>query len=105
MGQSIRTGTLLGQKHPEKRLGGRLHFRAAAELATACRDHPEWLAHSLEIAERCSFELPFGKPQFPAFAPPDGSSPREFLRRLVLGGLRGRYRRRAGPVSKQVKQA
>jgi len=102
--QSIRTRTLLRQKHPEKRPGGRLHFRAAAELATACRDHPEWLAHSLEIAERCSFELPFGKPQFPAFAPPDGSSPREFLRRLVLRGLRERYGRRADPIAKQVNE-
>jgi len=102
--QSIRTRTLLRQKHPEKRCGGRLHFRAAAELATACRDHPEWLAHSLEIAERCSFELPFGKPQFPAFAPPDGSSPREFLRRLVLRGLRERYGHRADPIAKQVNE-
>jgi DNA-directed DNA polymerase III PolC len=89
--QSIRTLTLLRQQHPDKRLDGRFHFRTPAEMTIACRDHPEWLAHSLEIAERCNFEMPFGKPQFPAFAPPDGSTSREFLRQLVMDGARRRY--------------
>ncbi len=90
--QSIRTRTLLRQEHPEKRKGGRLHFRPPMEMAAACREHPEWLAHSLEIAERCHFEMPFGKPQFPAFVPPDGSTAHEFLHQLVLDGARRRYR-------------
>jgi DNA polymerase III alpha subunit/nucleotidyltransferase/DNA polymerase involved in DNA repair len=89
--QSIRTLTLLRQGHPEKQSGGRFHFRASAEMAAVCREHPDWLRHTLEIAERCQFELPFGKPQFPAFAPPDGSAPGDFLRRLVLDGARRRY--------------
>jgi DNA polymerase III alpha subunit len=71
--QSIRTLTLLRQEHPEKRLDGRLHFRTPAEMAAACKGHPEWLAHSPKLPDRCNFELPFGKPQFPAFVPPDGS--------------------------------
>ena len=88
--QSIRTLTLLRQEHPQKRIKGRFHFRTTAEMVEACKDHPEWLAHSLEIAERCNFEIPFGKPQFPAFNPPDGSTPREFLHKLVFDGLSGR---------------
>jgi DNA polymerase III alpha subunit len=77
--QSIRTLTLLRQEHPEKRNGWPVHFRTPAEMAAACQDHPEWLAHSLEIAERCNFEMPFGKPQFPAFVPPDGSRRTSFF--------------------------
>ena len=102
--QSIRTLTLLRQEHPDKRLGGRFHFRAPAEMAAACRDHPEWLAHTLEIAERCHFEIPPGKPQFPAFPPPDGSTPRQFLHRLVLDGLRRRYGERAADMRPRVEQ-
>ena len=102
--QSIRTLTLLRQEHPEKRLDGRLHFRTPAEILAACKNHPEWLAHSLEIAERCDFELPFGKPQFPAFVPPDGSSPREFLHQLVANGVRRRYGERAASMRPQVEQ-
>ncbi len=100
--QSIRTLTLLRHPHPDKRSGGRLHFRAPAEMMTACEKHPDWLRHTHEIAERCDFDLPFGQPQFPAFAPPDGSRPGEFLRRLVLEGLRQRYGAQADKFQPQV---
>jgi DNA-directed DNA polymerase III PolC len=89
--QSIRTLTLLRQSHPEKRLTGRYHFRTPSEMISGCREHPEWLEHAREIADRCRFEFPFGKPQFPAFRPPDGSTAREFLRRISLDGFRRRY--------------
>jgi len=100
--QSIRTLTLLRQQHPEKRSGGRQHFRSAAEMVTGCKEHPDWLSHTHEIAERCNFELPFGKPQFPAFTPPDNSPPSEFLRQLVLQGLQKRYGTRAGKFHAQA---
>jgi DNA-directed DNA polymerase III PolC len=102
--QSIRTLTLLRQEHPDKHADGRFHFRTPAEMAAGCKEHPEWLAHSLEIADRCHFEMPFGRPQFPAFVPPDGSTPREFLHRLVSDGLRRRYGERATSMRPQVEQ-
>ena len=100
--QSIRTLTLLRQQHPEKRTGGRLHFRTAVQMAAACREHPDWLVDTHEIADRCNSDLPFGKPQFPAYAPKDGSPPSEFLRRLVLEGLRERYGARADSYQAQA---
>lgn len=102
--QSIRTLTLLRQEHPEKRLEGRLHFRTPSEMVAACKGHPEWLAHSQEIAERCNFAMPFGKPQFPAFVPPDGSTPHEFLHKLVTDGLRRRYGDRSSSMRPQIEQ-
>jgi DNA-directed DNA polymerase III PolC len=102
--QSIRTLTLLREVHPEKRMDGRLHFRTPAEMANACQEHPEWLANSLELADRCNFEIPFGKPQFPAYEPEDGSTPRAFLHQLVFDGLRRRYRERAAAMRPQVEQ-
>ena len=89
--QSIRTLTLLEHEHPGKRHGGRYHFRTPVEMATGCSAHPEWIRVTHEIAARCEFEFPFGKPQFPAFKAPDGLSSKEFLRQLVLDGLRRRY--------------
>ncbi len=102
--QSIRTLTLLRETHPEKHADGRFHFRPPAELLGACGSHPEWLHHTLEIAERCHFDFPFGKPQFPDFHPPDGSTARAFLRRLVMDGLRSRYRERAAQFAPQVEE-
>jgi len=102
--QSIRTLTLLQEEHPEKRRGGRLHFRSPAEMTAACQEHPDWLRHSLEIGERCHFEFPFGKPQFPDFHPPDGSTPRLHLHRLVMEGLQWRYRNRAAQFMAQAEE-
>jgi DNA-directed DNA polymerase III PolC len=89
--QSIRTLTLLEHEHPEKRRGGRYHFRIPAEMAIGCGEHPEWIRSTHEIAERCEFDFPFGKPQFPSFQSPDGLPSKATLRRLVLEGLRQRY--------------
>ncbi|MHB1308889.1 MAG: DNA polymerase IV [Limisphaerales bacterium] len=102
--QSIRTLTLLREAHPGKRQGGRLHFRSPAGMSAACREHPEWMRRSVEIAGRCHFEFPFGKPQFPDFHPPDGSTPRDFLRHLVLDGLRRRYGARAAGLGSQIEE-
>jgi DNA polymerase-3 subunit alpha len=100
--QSIRTLTLLHQQHADKRMGGRLHFRSVAEMNAGAKDHPGWLHHTSEIADRCNFEFPFGKPQFPAFVPPDGMTAKDYLYRLVLQGLRERYGRRADQFQPQV---
>ncbi|MEN9676130.1 MAG: hypothetical protein RIS76_2026 [Verrucomicrobiota bacterium] len=102
--QSIRTLSLLREEHPEKRTGGRLHFRPPAEMAITCAEHPDWLAHTHEIADRCQFEFPFGKPQFPDFETPDGSSPTAYLRKLVEAGLRFRYRDQARRHAAQVEE-
>ena len=100
--QSIRTLTLLSEQHAEKKQDGAFHFRSCTEMMSACKDHPEWLRHTLEIAERCSFVLPFGKPQFPKFIPPDGAASKDFLYRLVLRGLQERYGKRAKLFEPQV---
>jgi DNA polymerase III alpha subunit/nucleotidyltransferase/DNA polymerase involved in DNA repair len=88
--QSIRTLTLLRQAHPEKR-NGDFHFRTASELQQRFAEHPDLLAHSREIAHRCDFTIALGKPQFPSYPTPDGSTPAAFLHRLLMEGLRRRY--------------
>ena len=102
--QSIRTLTLLRERHVRKRNNGRFHFRPPQEMLAACQAHPEWLRHSLEIAGRCNCSLPFGKPQFPDFHPPDGLTAHDFLRKLVLDGLRRRYSERAARFTPQVEE-
>ncbi len=89
--QSIRTLTLLREPHPAKRLGGRYHFRTAQEMVQGFAESPAMIRAGHELADRCQFTLPFGPPQFPAYRPADGSSARDFLRRLVIEGMRGRY--------------
>jgi DNA-directed DNA polymerase III PolC len=100
--QSIRTGTLLRQEHPEKRLDGQAHLRSPGELRERFRDYPELLLQTREIARLCQFDWRPGGIQFPAFATPDGSTSQAFLRRLVLDGVRWRYGRRGLAVMPQI---
>jgi DNA polymerase III alpha subunit/nucleotidyltransferase/DNA polymerase involved in DNA repair len=102
--QSIRTLTLLRQQHPGKRLDGEYHFRPVTELQQLFAAQPELLAHSRELADRCSFTFSLGKPQFPGYAPPDGSTPAAFLRRLVMEGLQRRYPKEHARLKPQLEQ-
>jgi DNA-directed DNA polymerase III PolC len=102
--QSIRTLTLLRQQHPEKHFDGEYHFRAGAEMDKRFAAHPELLAHSREIAERCSFAFSLGKPQFPGYPTPDRSPPAIYLRRLVMEGLHRRYPKNYARFKPQLEQ-
>ena len=82
--QSIRTLSLAGQPHAEKRRGDFAWSREIEASAAMARD-------AGEIAERCEFVLSVGGLKFPRFAPPDGSAPRKFLGRLAREGMKRRY--------------
>lgn len=102
--QSIRTLTLLKEEHKEKILRGHLHFRPPNEMQVLFGEHPGLLDHSNEIADRCCFDLPFSKPQFPAYPTPDQSSAKSYLRKLVMDGLQKRYQERAGQFRGQIEE-
>ena len=82
--QSIRTLSLAGGPHADKRRGD---FSWTRKMEVS----PAMMRDAEEIAERCDFVLPIGGLKFPSFTPPDGSSPREFLGRLAGEGMRRRY--------------
>jgi DNA polymerase-3 subunit alpha len=102
--QSIRTRTLLRQRHPDKLTENVFHFPSATALQAQFRDWPELLERTVEIAERCRFEFPFGKPQFPEFKPPKGLTSPAYLRQLVMEGLRWRYPDRWSKLRPQVEE-
>ncbi|MBL9134904.1 MAG: DNA polymerase IV [Verrucomicrobiales bacterium] len=101
--QSVRTRTLVQQGHPEKR-DEDLSFRRPCDLPEWCHRSPAVLRRTREIAEACTFEFPFGPPQFPAYRPTDGSTAPSFLRRLVHEGLRRRYGSGAAGLMGQVEE-
>jgi nucleotidyltransferase/DNA polymerase involved in DNA repair len=102
--QSIRTRTLLKQAHPQKRLDGDFHFQTPAEISELFAHTPGLMEHTRELADRCSFQFPFGKPQFPRYYPKDGSPAAEFLCTLVYAGLKKRYRDKAAQYKRQIDQ-
>jgi DNA polymerase III subunit alpha len=67
------------------------YFKTAEEMAVDFPDHPEALARTLEIAERCSVEIELGKILLPKFPLPEGRDAFDELVELCEAGLVRRY--------------
>lgn len=71
--------------------GDQFFLKSPAEMAAALPEHPEALANTLAVAERCNVEFDFGRRYAPRYTPPNGQSADEYLRELVYAGARRRY--------------
>ena len=81
-----------------------LYFKSAEEMRALFSELPEACDNTLAIAERCHFEMEFGKPKYPAFEPPAGKTREAYLRELCTAGLRARYGERAGSDEELIKR-
>ncbi len=72
-----------------------LYFKSPQEMAALFREHPEAIANTLAIAERCNLEIEFNKPKYPDYTPPEGYDQNAYLRKIVFDGLVQRYGERA----------
>jgi error-prone DNA polymerase len=70
---------------------GEFFLKGPEEMAALFRDHPEAVCRTLEIAERCQFDLLGMGALAPAIPLPAGETPASYLRTLVEQGLRERY--------------
>ena len=66
-------------------------MKSAEEMASAIGPHPEALANTLRIAERCEVELEFDKLVFPQFEVPEKHTEASFLEAGCVEGLKVRY--------------
>jgi len=66
-------------------------LKSNEEMAESFAEWPEAVPTTLEIAERCQVEIELGKLLLPRYPTPDGSDPKEMLRRIAGEGLRARY--------------
>jgi len=99
----IGTGAMV---HDEKRLHyvPELYFKDGNEMAALFADHPQAIANTLRIAERCNLEFEFDNPKYPAYEPPEGVSRSQYLRDLCFKGLQARYGDRAGSDEELLKR-
>ena len=67
------------------------HLKSPAELARLFRNHPDALANTVEIAERCRFSLAELRYEYPDEVADDGRTPRETLATLTWAGADKRY--------------
>ncbi len=79
------------------------HLKGPAEMARLFEDRPGWLHRTLEVAERCRFRLDQLHYQYPREVVPQGFTPMEYLRQLVVQGAARRFPQGvSAPVQGQI---
>jgi len=68
-----------------------LYLKTPQEMAEIFADHPEALANTARIAERCNVTMDFGTSRFPVFHSPAGKTREGYLRELCEEGFGRRY--------------
>jgi DNA polymerase III alpha subunit len=66
-------------------------FMSSHEMETRFKEYPEALAATMEIAERCKFDLPIGKSQMPTVPLPAGVTAAQHLRNKATEGAKNLY--------------
>ncbi len=78
------------------------YIKDADEMAALFPEHPEALANTVKIAERCQVDFEFGKYHLPEFDVPDGYTSLEYLQKLCDEGFARRYPNDDGTVRKRL---
>jgi len=68
-----------------------LYFKNVEEMRQALSAWPGAADNTLKIAEMCDVKLDFSAKHLPAYQPPDGQTPQQFLRQLAEEGLKWRF--------------
>ena len=86
----VQTGKTLDDPRRFRFEGEGFYVKTAEEMFEVFGDQPEALSNSVEIAERCSFELETGRVQLPEFEVPAGETDESYLSRLTTLGMKAR---------------
>ena len=86
----VQTGKTLDDPKRFRFHGGGFYVKSAEEMLELFHDHPEAVSNTVEVAERCHFELETGKLLLPEFAVPGSSTVESYLEELAAQGLRRR---------------
>lgn len=87
----VQTGSFLDEEKRMKLETEEFYLKSPAEMIALFSEVPEAIQSTIEIAEKCSFELEIGKLHLPHFPVPAGETPDTYLERLVWDGVKRKY--------------
>ena len=93
----IQTGSRLSEPNRMRFSSEEFFFKSEAEMLDMFRDHPEAVATTLEIAERCNVEIKLEDMLIPHFPVPEGYDESSYLRYQCELGLERRFRDQVTP--------
>src|SRR5438128_1924495 len=80
------------------------YLKTPAEMIETFQDLPEALATTLEVADQVDLKLKLGATLLPPFDVPDGLTPDQYLRQLVMKGMEWRFGQPAAGAKERAEQ-
>lgn len=78
----IQHNTDLEHSHRIRKANSEFYFKSPQQMRSVFARYPEAITNTLQIADRCGYQLHFGLQDLPAFPTPDGLTPEGYLRHL-----------------------
>ena len=101
----IKTGRSYAEAKERHHGSSEMFLKSAEEMAKTFAAHPEAIANTMAIAEKCShLKLKLGEPMLPNFKVPEGYDTESYFRHVAREGLERRFRELEA-VGKGVDQA
>ncbi|MCH8919889.1 MAG: error-prone DNA polymerase [Chloroflexi bacterium] len=102
---AIKHRTTLDASHRQRRENSEYYLKPPEEMAELFRDHPEALANTVRIAERCQFDLTRDLDyRFPDYPVPEGETQDSHLRKLCYQEAERRYMRVTSEVEERLEK-
>src|SRR5438105_440516 len=80
------------------------YLKTPAEMIEAFQDLPQALASTLEVADQVDLKISLGATLLPPFDVPDGLTPDQYLRQLVIKGLDWRFGKPSSAAMERAEQ-
>jgi DNA-directed DNA polymerase III PolC len=97
---AIRLGTTIDKVPTRELPPAESIFLSPEQMQLRYGKHPQALAATLEIANRCKFDLPLGKRNFPSIPLPENTTANQILREKADAGAIRRY----GKISPDIRE-
>jgi len=101
----ISQGYVLGDRRRPRSFTPEQYFKGQNEMARLFADLPQALENAVEIARRCTLEIPLGKSRLPDFPTPEGVTRDGFLRQQAAAGLGARLEKLYPDAAERASQA
>lgn len=86
----IQTGNVITDGRPIGFETDEYYFKSAREMTALFPAYKSAIENTVRIAELCNFDFELGHTQLPDYKVPDGSSPKEYLKKLTYEGFQRR---------------
>jgi len=80
-----------------------VYFKDQKTMAREFADHPEVIANTKVVADKCNLEIEMGKLYFPHFNVPQGETVDSYLEKLVFLGLEREYKNITDEIKERAK--